>query len=388
MGPQASGKSLTAQTLYFLRKLEHLLMPGEPGYPAALVQTQPEPSFRKLVWDWSLWLGVNPLSLSHRDTVVRWKPPGQAVEQEILLNGSPDAELHPRGHGALNEALRERIEKIRMPSGTPALIREEQVYVPSGRLLQSFVAPGQAQWLLNTSDLKWPAFVNLFYLKLSEALKRLSERARQSQRPSVPDHIGRLMEATLMGRLSFPGPDSVQLGVEDLLASSEGYSRGYGFDPLKLASGQMELWPLWTIILHGLLGSSPNALRIFCEEPEAHLHPTAQRKLVDAIALLTKENQRFVLTTHSPYVIYALNNCLLAHQLLASGQPIPASATGVVPLRPDQVSAYRFVRGGCAESLLDQETGLINTEELDDPAAEMNAIFSDMQDALGRFDEP
>ena len=122
--------------------------------------------------------------------------------------------------------------------------------------------------------------------------------------------------------------------------------------------------------------------RIFFDEPEAHLHPSAQISLIEAIARLTKKNLRFVLTTHSPYVVYALNNFLMAQQVLDAGGALPAPVERESALRREQVSAYRFTDSGQVESILDEETGLIKTDELDDPAGALNAAFSDMQDVL------
>ena len=52
------------------------------------------------------------------------------------------------------------------------------------------------------------------------------------------------------------------------------------------------------------------------EEPEAHLHPIAQKHLMHIIALMRNHiNSQIVITTHSPYLLAVLKNLLTAGQL-------------------------------------------------------------------------
>ena len=54
---------------------------------------------------------------------------------------------------------------------------------------------------------------------------------------------------------------------------------------------------------------------LIIEEPEQNLFPSTQRELVYyLLQLITGErDHRLTLTTHSPYILYALNNCMLGH---------------------------------------------------------------------------
>ena len=107
----------------------------------------------------------------------------------------------------------------------------------------------------------------------------------------------------------------------------------------------MEIWPFWAI-----LEASPQLVHIFTqiyfEEPEAHLHPGAQRSVMEIIAFLVRKGVRFVLTTHSPYILYAVNNFLMAQKVLDAGRTLPDDVPPETALRPDQVAAYRFAPDG------------------------------------------
>jgi predicted ATPase len=64
-------------------------------------------------------------------------------------------------------------------------------------------------------------------------------------------------------------------------------------------------------IMHGLFDTHNSQFII--EEPEQNLFPETQRDLVYHLLekCLNKEGNRLTITTHSPYVLYALNNCML-----------------------------------------------------------------------------
>ena len=54
---------------------------------------------------------------------------------------------------------------------------------------------------------------------------------------------------------------------------------------------------------------------IFIEEPEAHLHPKVQVKLMEFFARLTKHNVKVVMTSHSNYMFNKLSNLLLTGEV-------------------------------------------------------------------------
>ena len=72
---------------------------------------------------------------------------------------------------------------------------------------------------------------------------------------------------------------------------------------------------------------------IFIEEPEAHLHPEVQVKLMSFFASLTKYNVKIVMTSHSNYMFNKLSNLLLTDKLAAEkvgSYLMQATATGSV----------------------------------------------------------
>lgn len=89
------------------------------------------------------------------------------------------------------------------------------------------------------------------------------------------------------------------------------------------------------------------------EEPEQNLFPQTQMDLL--YHLLSEinhgKNHRLVLTTHSPYVLYALNNCLLAYLVRDSIDKEVASKVDSVKhaINPKDVSVWS-IKDGCVRN--------------------------------------
>lgn len=147
--------------------------------------------------------------------------------------------------------------------------------------------------------------------------------------------------------------------------------------PIKAtSSGQMESWPFFVIALsYGALNIGSNDMFFYFEEPEAHLHPQAQVEVVKAIAYLVNNGHQFVVTTHSPYIVYKFNNMIQRH--LSTGKDFDEAAQEP-GLDPDKVCAYRFraAQAGPPEDILDrQDTQLIEVHELNRVADELSREF-------------
>jgi predicted ATPase len=54
---------------------------------------------------------------------------------------------------------------------------------------------------------------------------------------------------------------------------------------------------------------------LFIEEPEAHLHPEVQVKLIEIFAKLTGLNLKIFITSHSNYMFNKINNILIKKEI-------------------------------------------------------------------------
>ena len=77
---------------------------------------------------------------------------------------------------------------------------------------------------------------------------------------------------------------------------------------------------------------------VMIDEVDLHLHPEWQRRVVGDL-LVTFPNTQFIITTHSPFIVEALNNHLKRSQL--DGLEITHEAIqALLPLSPKEVAAY------------------------------------------------
>ncbi|RKU29581.1 hypothetical protein C6499_08405 [Candidatus Poribacteria bacterium] len=111
------------------------------------------------------------------------------------------------------------------------------------------------------------------------------------------------------------------------------------------------------------------------EEPEAHLHPIAQKHLMYIIALMRNHiDSQIVMTTHSPYLLAILKNLLTAGQLSEKGPEAAAEMEAFTPklcwLNPDDVEVYHLKKGR-SHAIVQPESETI----LENPLADLLAEF-------------
>ncbi|MEP6518925.1 AAA family ATPase [Microcoleus vaginatus] len=191
----------------------------------------------------------------------------------------------------------------------------------------------------------------------------------------ILEEINRLIEQSLCGK-------HIQEKGKDFLEVADGRRISIA----NSSSGQQETLPL-TIMLAALplLASPPVGQTVYIEEPEAHLFPSAQRNIIELIATVfnsRKEQLQFFITTHSPYVLTALNNLLQAGLLYEeSSEDIQHQLEKIVSryksLDVDDLSAYVLSDGKC-NSIVCPDTGLIDARVIDSVSDELAIEFDQL----------
>lgn len=134
------------------------------------------------------------------------------------------------------------------------------------------------------------------------------------------------------------------------------------------------------------------------EEPECNLFPEKQVELLKYLLQIVKSNKRtLTITTHSPYLLSAMNNYLFAGTLVDEYKDeIKEEITKVLPeayqLRPGECSVYSLGEdingdGIYCKTLIDEETGMIDYNSLDTISAMMSEEFSAIEDAYIQMTE-
>ncbi|MDI7267627.1 MAG: AAA family ATPase [Myxococcota bacterium] len=364
VGRQGTGKSLLAQVLYFFRGLPTLVQFDLAGRradeplvddPSAVIRrvldglrsarrsfaTMTEP---RVTVEWSGWLSVGSAHSERRELGFNT----QHVTRQV----------QPR------KGLRELVQRM-----TTGVIDQPPtgIFVPSERLLYS-MALGTMSWKVLAS----PLILDVFAREMETA-----ERVQDGWPHGKPDtQDGRWVSSRLGEAL---GGEARRIGATwKWNFPDAGGSRSIDLD--MASSGQRANWPL--LLLPQVLfsrrsrGELADRFTLFVEEPEIHLHPEAQRVVVEVLAFLVRRNFRVVITTHSLNVLYVLNNLLLASKLPSrkAADEVPEE----IRLDPGLVAAYHLQLDGAVQPLhSDAGEGLDERAlgaAVDDLAAQMNRM--------------
>jgi AAA15 family ATPase/GTPase len=121
-------------------------------------------------------------------------------------------------------------------------------------------------------------------------------------------------------------------------------------------------------------------INIFIEEPEAHLFPVSQKYIIELLSLLyNKWQYEFVLTTHSPYILTAINNAILAHDVITEKgkEAVKDIFNPDFAIQYEDVRAYT-IENGKLLSILDDETRLIGASVIDSVSDEFENVFNQL----------
>ena len=137
----------------------------------------------------------------------------------------------------------------------------------------------------------------------------------------------------------------------------------------KLEKEDKEAWTLFNIaktIFVNLFKT--NNSQFIIEEPEQNLFPETQRDLVYYLLqkCLDKEGNRLTFTTHSPYILYALNNCMMAGLVSnkMNKKELSKLKCNHSKVSPSFVSIYE-IRDGVVDKTIQGRDGLISDNYFD-----------------------
>ena len=101
---------------------------------------------------------------------------------------------------------------------------------------------------------------------------------------------------------------------------------------------------------------------VMIDELDLHLHPQWQQRIAGDL-LKAFPNSQFIVSTHSPYIVEAVNNHLKRHTI-RDLKLNDAGIEALYPLNPADVSAY-FLNPDEAQPLLDHSLGLLDDRLLE-----------------------
>jgi AAA15 family ATPase/GTPase len=392
IGPQATGKSITAKTIYFFKAFLNDLFTAIEG---DLNKRKLDADFLKT---FTTYFPVH--ALEETPFLLRYEANDTFIQVE-QVKGKPKlsySDYYNKEFNLWKSQLRSRLEeaknstKISSRFDTIRNVRRSfalnqakrlgrtaaygQVFIPAGRSFFAILQSSIFTFLSSNNALDpFLAEFGAFYenTKLS---RRVSPLREDDKRLKII--IDNLIESILQGK------HVLEKGKDYLITVD-----GRKISLANSSSGQQEMLPLALILSNiafvrrfEIIGNV-----VYIEEPEAHLFPSAQKDIVDLVATIYNRSRspvQFVITTHSPYILTAFNNLLQAGNLQStlSEEELP-KLEQVVPterqLKYEQVRVYSLNHGSC-ESIIAEDTGLITTSIIDEVSDQLAIQFDQLLD--------
>lgn len=240
-------------------------------------------------------------AMSPEEQVIAQLPPDTIKEHlvHIVLEA-----LHKSVYPAVYTLPTERTTFITFPftnkKGRPLTLKERY---PQEQKMKAMIGPVNA-------------FLNMIQSTFQGELldKELREKVAKNN-PQIKEYIelAQLLEHKILnGQVDFSQPDlqyaQGQSGIDPAREVLFQPAQGTKLEISIASSMVKELSPL---VLYLRYLARPNELLII-DEPEMNLHPEAQAKVIEFLAMLANAGLNILITTHSPYVLDHLANLMKA----------------------------------------------------------------------------
>jgi ABC-type phosphate transport system ATPase subunit len=420
IGPQASGKSTIAKTVFFFKSLKDDLFRfiltelNQPyGFNKAVG------SFAKIVRQkfldyWGPTLHLNGFFIKYYysksvDLKLTLEPDNKFINPEFspefkklfknLINFAKkkwkqfpkqDSFLQTNSHTYLTNK-----DMIRIENEKGSFFRElgqkineifsedlEPLFIPAGRSLVSTLTEqlqildtGKLDCLTRVFVEKIMQVKSIFNVSIEDLIIQKKKLSQIPLNTSVLKEASNIIKGILKGSY-ICDKDGEKLYLDDNRYIKLNFS----------SSGQQE--SIWILHLLFLLLLEKQQSFVVIEEPEAHLFPVAQNYIAKLIALLVNQSNHVFITTHSPYMLTCFNNLLYASTLNDSKKVDKAKLSRVVKpifgLKPSKVGIYYIEKDtGLPANIYDKEIDGIKVEMIDEASEQSNKTF----DALLELDE-
>ncbi|EOS73731.1 MAG: AAA family ATPase [Lachnospiraceae bacterium] len=148
------------------------------------------------------------------------------------------------------------------------------------------------------------------------------------------------------------------------------------------SSGQQEI--LWLLNFMYVLMLREEDVFLIIEEPEAHIYPLLQKRVMEFIALFTNmQDSGVFITTHSPYILTVANNLYYAGVLAEDGQvkEVYRVLNKNYIIKKGELSAYKLLTNSVLKKqhyikLLDEEEKEIESNLIDDVSLQVNELYT------------
>lgn len=386
IGPQASGKSILCKLAYFLLdciQAQHSSIIKKESYERftsslkeRFVEWFPPSAWGEKRFKIELCAGDFSVSIARKtyggkvsnDFRVKFSAEFQNQYESLLAVVHNAAQ---KGKGATARAIWDFDWELRQTvmKSMKQLMKKDnvsyQAFVPAGRSF--FTSIGKAIAAFEQGRVLDPLILRFGRMYTSYRERELFIREEKSTEIVIRKAVEKTMAELLGGVIE-------RDGESDFVRATDGRKI-----PISaLSSGQQELLPL-IVFMPWLYGGAVDR-QCYIEEPEAHLFPAAQSKLIESLVTASSlsTGASLVLTTHSPYVLTKVNNLLKAGEISRhSSESGKKTLEAIIPrkawLQAKNVRAYAIQEGKLVSIL--ESDGLISADYLDEVSGDLGKEF-------------
>ena len=391
IGPQASGKSVCAKLFFFFKEcITNIALETINEHTKSQIRVSQQGTFIKYFPPayWSkglfklryscgdLWIEISRKTNEAMTIGFTYSPLYdrllQSARQVLKAMAMPhNAELSALTVAGANKIIAAISNKVDQKVEHP--LANRNYFIPAGRSFFSTLRTGVFQFLANNLDID-PFLIN-FGILYEDARRNFAAYITHgiSDNKKTASHMSKLICGNYR-----------RVKTQDYIVMDD--SRQIAIE--YCSSGQQEALPLAMVLSRlAWTASGTRSSTFFIEEPEAHLYPSGQREIVHlfvaALDLSSASSSQYLITTHSPYILSALNNIMyagkIAHEYPDKRDRVTSVLGEDMLIDPADVRAY-FVSDGRIKSIIDPETGLVNAARLDSVSGALAEEFDRLVD--------
>ncbi len=246
----------------------------------------------------------------------------------------------------------------------------DNVFIPATRSIIALMQKNMFSLMPN--KVKIDPFLESFGIEYDSLKKKYGSKTTYELLKALHDEMSPLVNEVIGGKYEHKDGDWIVNG--DTKTKLEDAS-----------SGQQEAVPMLVYLSVYPHVDISEGITYFIEEPESHLFPKAQKQIVSILATLYNlcESNYFI-TTHSPYILTAINNLITAEQAYSTGKN-NQRVEELVPMNQhlsyDDIAAYT-IKDGVLCSIMDEENKIIGPSIIDDVSDEFDSTFDGLLDVL------
>ncbi|MBQ6885943.1 MAG: AAA family ATPase [Lachnospiraceae bacterium] len=254
---------------------------------------------------------------------------------------------------------------------------KETYYIPAGRSMITLLVNNRSLIENDNLDLITRQFMQIIdniHGAFSDGIRNVHKRYPDGERKFDVGKTSEMLISDLKGDYQYSAGKEY-IVIQDSDSNNEKI-------PINFASsGQQEV--LWLLNqLYVLMLKKENAF-VIIEEPEAHLYPSLQNKVVEFIAYFTNINNSSILvTTHSPYILTSVNALYCAGKTIDEYPDLAKKVYDIIgnkcDINPEKVTAFKINKDTSIQNLVSDSFDEINTELIDEISDSVNEKYVEL----------